>query len=48
MVLQHSFPDDLPPVKLTRQSLTQAVYNLVQNAGDSMRGTQRRPGARLG
>ncbi|HYE60801.1 MAG TPA: ATP-binding protein [Phycisphaerales bacterium] len=35
--LQGDFGADLPPALLSRHGLTQAVFNLVQNAGDAMR-----------
>jgi PAS domain S-box-containing protein len=35
--LASRLPDGLPPVRLGAAGLTQAVFNLVQNAGDAMR-----------
>jgi len=35
--LRAEFDADLPPAMLSRHGLTQAVFNLVQNAGDAMR-----------
>jgi PAS domain S-box-containing protein len=36
--LEQRFADNLPPVAMPRHRLTQAVFNLVQNAGNAMRG----------
>ena len=36
--LEQRFADDLPPIAMPRHRLTQAVFNLVQNAGNAMRG----------
>ena len=36
--LAHEFPEGLPRVQLARHHLMQVVFNLVQNAGDSLRG----------
>lgn len=35
--LEWSFPESLPLLRVARHALTQAVYNLVQNAGDATR-----------
>ncbi len=35
--LAADFPADLPPVRMGKAALTQAVFNLVQNAGDALR-----------
>ena len=37
VVLEERFPPDLPPVRVARPNLTQAVFNLVQNAGDALK-----------
>jgi PAS domain S-box-containing protein len=36
-VLEVQFADALPPVRIARAALTQAVFNLVQNAADALR-----------
>lgn len=35
--LEHDVPEGLPPVTVAGAALTQAVFNLVQNAGDALR-----------
>lgn len=35
--LEMDVPSDLPPVRMARHQLTQAVFNLVQNAGEALR-----------
>jgi signal transduction histidine kinase len=35
--LELAIPDGLPPVRIARHQLTQAVFNLVQNAGEALR-----------
>jgi anti-sigma regulatory factor (Ser/Thr protein kinase) len=44
-ILECSLPPDLPPVRIARHLLSQAIFNLVQNAGDAIhmqeRGTVR-------
>lgn len=37
VALQWQLPDDLPRLAIARHALTQAVYNMVQNAGDALR-----------
>jgi signal transduction histidine kinase len=37
IALEHRFAPDLPPVRVPRPNLTQALFNLVQNAGDAMK-----------
>lgn len=39
--LRHALPENLPPISIAPHLLTQAVYNLVQNAGDAMKGRAR-------
>jgi PAS domain S-box-containing protein len=36
--LRHSVPERLPAIAIAPQLLTQSVYNLVQNAGDALKG----------
>lgn len=40
VVLEARFAPDLPPVRMARPNLTQAIFNLVQNAGESLRGRE--------
>lgn len=39
--LERKFDRDLPLVRIGRQGLTQAIFNLVQNAGDALRSRDR-------
>jgi hypothetical protein len=40
VLLEPELPEDLPAVRLARPNLTQAIFNLVQNAGDVMKGRE--------
>jgi PAS domain S-box-containing protein len=44
VVLEQRFAPDLPPVRVAKPNLTQALFNLVQNAGDVLRN---RPSGRV-
>jgi len=41
VTLECRFNPELPPVRLARPNLTQAVFNLVQNAGDALKSRER-------
>lgn len=38
VAIEHHIPSDIPAVRMPPHVLTQAVYNLLQNAGDAMQG----------
>ena len=40
IVLEPRFAPNLPPVRMARPNLTQAIFNLVQNAGDALKGRE--------